>query len=76
MDKLGLIDGETCIIWRDFAELEKKIKYYLAHEKERKAIADAGEKLALTHHSFDVRVQELLEMLDGEKVAIEDGWRW
>ena len=76
MDKLGLIDGETCIIWRDFAELEKKIKYYLLHEKERLAIALAGEQLALMRHSFDVRVQELLTMLDGEKVAIEDGWRW
>jgi len=76
MDKLGLVDGETCIIWRDFAELEKKIRYYLAREKERKIIADAGEKLALKRHSFDVRVQELLGMLDGEKVAMEDGWRW
>jgi len=74
MDKLGLIDGETCIIWRDFSELETKIKYYLGHEKERKQIADAGEQLALTHHSFDVRVQELLVMLDGEK--IDEGWRW
>lgn len=76
MDKLGLVDGETCIIWRDFADLEKKIKYYLAHEKERKAIALAGEQLALTRHSFDVRVQELLQMLEGEKVPVEDGWRW
>ena len=76
MDKLGLIDGETCIIWKDFAELEKKIKHYLSHEKERKAIALAGEQLALTRHSFDVRVQELLVMLEGEKVAEEDGWRW
>ncbi len=76
MDKLGLIDGETCIIWKDFAELEKKIKYYLSHEKERKAIALAGEQLALTRHSFDVRVQELLQMLEGDKVPVEDGWRW
>ena len=76
MDKLGLIDGETCIIWRDFSELETKIKYYLSHEKERKAIALAGEELALTRHSFDVRVKELLQMIDGEKVVIEDGWRW
>lgn len=75
MDKLGLIDSETCIIWRDFAELEKKIKYYLGHEKERKAIALAGEQLARGRHSFDVRVQELLVMLEGEKV-VEDGWRW
>ncbi len=76
MDKLGLIDGETCIIWRDFAELEKKIRYYLSHEKERKAVALAGERLALERHSFDARVQELLQMVEGEKVAMEDGWRW
>lgn len=76
MDKLGLVDGETCIIWRDFSELETKIKYYLTHEKERKAIALAGEQLALNRHSFDVRVQELLRMLDGEKVVEDEGWRW
>lgn len=73
MDKLGLVDGETCIIWRDFAELERKIKYYLSHEKERAAIALAGERLALERHSFDVRVKELMEML-GEKEV--EGWRW
>lgn len=76
MDLLGLVDGETCIIWRDFAELEKKIKYYLGHEKERKVIALAGEQLALNRHSFDVRVQELLVMLEGEKVVVDGGWRW
>jgi len=74
MDKLGLIDGETCIIWRDFAELEKKIRYYLAHEKERAAIALAGEQLALKRHSFEARVQELFEMLGQQE--IEAGWRY
>lgn len=76
MDKLGLVDGETCITWRDFEELATKIKYYLNHEKERKQIATAGEQLALTRHSFDVRVQELLRMLEGEKVVENEGWRW
>jgi hypothetical protein len=73
-DKLGLVDGETCIIWKDFAELERKIKYYLAHEKERAAIALAGERLTLERHSFDVRVRELMEMLGQREV--EEGWRW
>lgn len=73
MDKLGLVDGETCIIWRDFAELEKKIRYYLSHEKERVAIALAGERLALERHSFDVRVKELMEMLSEKEI---EGWRW
>jgi spore maturation protein CgeB len=72
MDKLGLMDGETCIIWRDFAELEKKIRHYLLHEDERKAIALAGEQLALSRHSFDNRVSELLELIDDKA---EESWR-
>lgn len=71
MDKLGLIDGETCIIWKSFDELKRKIEYYLTHEEERKRIAEAGQNLALTRHSFEVRVQELLEMIEIE----EEGWR-
>lgn len=74
MDQLGLLDGETCIIWRDYHELEERIAYYLSHENERKAIALAGERLALEHHSFDARVRELFGLLQVEKV--EDGWRW
>jgi hypothetical protein len=75
MDKLGLIDGKTCIIWQSFQELEEKIRYYLSNEDERKRIADAGEKLALERHSFDVRVQELMLMLEGEAEK-EIDWRW
>jgi spore maturation protein CgeB len=68
MDKLGLVDGQTCIIWRDFKELEQKIRYYLARDAEadRRRIAEAGEKLALEQHSFDVRVQELFHLLQLE----------
>lgn len=76
MDKLGLIDGETCIIWRDFAELKQKIEYYLSHEKERKEIALNGEQLALERHSFDARVKELFEMIGQSKAVVEDNWRW
>jgi len=71
MDQLGLIDGETCIIWKDFNELKQKIKHYLDNEDERKAIAEAGQKLALDHHSFDNRVMELFELIN-EK---QDHWR-
>ncbi len=78
MDQLGLIDGETCIIWRDISELEKKLVYYLdeGNEQERRKIAIAGEQLALDRHSFDVRVQELFEMLGiGTEVIIGGNWR-
>lgn len=73
MDKLGLIDGETCIIWKDYRELEKKIRYYLKNEDERRRIADAGQQMCLRRHSFDARVAELFEMLALEKA---DHWRY
>jgi len=75
MDQLGLVDGQTCIIWKDFKELEQKIRYYLAREDERRRVAEAGEQLALEHHSFDNRVQELFMMLQRE-AAVEADWRW
>jgi len=64
MDKLGLVDGETCIVWRHFAELKTKILYYLNHEEERQAIAEAGQRLVFERHSFDNRVSELFEMIN------------
>jgi len=73
MDRLGLIDGETCIIWQDWTDLQNKIEYYLTHEKERKSIAAAGNRMCLERHSFDMRVQELLKML--RLTTVEEGWR-
>lgn len=75
MDKLGLIDGQTCIIWNDVPELEQKIHHYLNNENERRRIAEAGEKLALERHSFDERVKELMTMLQLE-TEMEENWRW
>lgn len=79
MENLGLIDGETCIIWQTTKELKGKIDHYLANEPERRRIAEAGERLALERHSFDVRVRELFEMLYGkvaEAAESEEDWRW
>lgn len=75
MDKLGLIDGDTCIIWRTFDDLKEKITYYLAHEDERKRIADSGERLALDKHSFEMRVNELWELLGTFAVEQTEDWR-
>ncbi len=71
MDQLGLVDDETCIIWKGFSDLQEKIVYYLSNEKKRKQIADAGQQLALDRHSFDVRVAELFELIN-ERV---EHWR-
>lgn len=65
MDELGLVDGETCIIWRTVDELRQKLEWYRGNEQERQRVAQAGERLALERHSFDVRVKELLGMKPG-----------
>lgn len=65
MELLGLVDGETCIIWKNFGELKDKLAWYHEHEDRRRSVAEAGERLALTRHSFDVRVRELLAMKPG-----------
>ncbi len=80
MDQLGLIDGETCIIWRDTQELERKLVYYLDedNEPERQRIAVNGELLALERHSFDIRVSELFAMLGmdiGTEIVMGNNWR-
>lgn len=79
MEDMGLIDGQTCIVWRNLSELESKLNYYLAHERERRAIAEAGEALAVERHSFDARVQELMRMVGRVQqgaVATVEEWRW
>jgi len=62
-----------CICW----ERNPKVKYWLTkiNEQRRIEIAMAGEQLALNHHSFNVRVTELWEML-GINVFQEESWRW
>jgi spore maturation protein CgeB len=80
MEELGLEDGLTCIVWKEYQELVSKIKFYLEHEDQRQAMAEAGQRLALDRHSFDVRVSELLGMLDGrpapaQELEMIDDWR-
>ena len=64
LEKLtGLKDGVHYVGWSDHADLIKKILYYLDHDAERRAIADAGTDYTRKYHSFDARVKELFENL-------------
>lgn len=62
---LGLKDGHHYIAWNDVSDLRRKIEYWLdpARNKERISIAKAGAKIMVEQHSFDYRVQELMEVL-------------
>jgi hypothetical protein len=78
MEELGLVDGETCAVWKNAGELREKVDFYLQHPNERRQVAAAGEALALEKHSFTARVRELWGLLGKEAGAAEVGseWRW
>lgn len=62
---LGLEDGVHLIVWDDIRDLKKKIQYWLrpVNAAKRQEIAAAGRDFVLKHHSFDVRVAELMKEL-------------
>lgn len=50
--------------YRSAAECVDKIRYYLAHDAEREAIAKAGQQHTLAHHTYRQRVTEFMELVD------------
>ena len=57
-----LFEGNI-ITYDDVDDLGQKVEYYLAHEEERKALAKKGKELVLKNHTFDNRVETILETL-------------
>lgn len=54
-------DGRECAFFDDARDLVDKIQYYLLHENERHAIAEAGRQRALTSgYSYDDRVETVV----------------
>jgi spore maturation protein CgeB len=45
------------------ADLVEKVKYYLAHPEQRKAIAEAGCRRAHRDHTYQIRLRRLLEIV-------------
>jgi len=55
--------GREIIAYRDAPDCVEKIRYYLDHEEERAAIAQAGQRRVLQEHTGFHRAQELLDIL-------------
>ncbi|MBN2438702.1 MAG: glycosyltransferase [Deltaproteobacteria bacterium] len=53
-------DGQDLVKFSDGKDLVAKVKYYLDHPEERKAIASQGRKTVLARHTYRDRVRELL----------------
>ncbi len=68
-DQNGLRDlfeiGNEIVLFRDDEDLIEKISYYLAHDKERVEIAEAGYRRTTEDHTYGHRAQRILELTQG-----------
>lgn len=62
MEELYTPDKEI-VFFHNFNELVKKIKYYLAHDKEREKIARAGYERSLKDHTLEKRFNEIFKIV-------------
>ena len=56
-------NGKELVTFTDAEDLAGKIDYYLKHEEERIAIAQAGQKRAHSTHTYEHRLREILSHL-------------
>jgi len=52
----------------NFTQLREIINYYLTHDKEREAIRKAGFEYCKKHHTYQIRVKEMLRILEEQKI--------
>ncbi|HUJ79570.1 MAG TPA: glycosyltransferase [Nitrospiria bacterium] len=55
--------GREIVCFGSTGDLIDKIRYYLAHEDERRAIAEAGYKRTLAEHTYEKRFGEMFERI-------------
>lgn len=56
------VPGEDIVLYDSIPDLLSKIDYYLKHEDERLQIAKNGYKKVKNHHTYDIRLKEILEL--------------
>ncbi len=56
-------DGKEIVTFSDTRDLIEKIRYYLAHDDERAAIAQAGYEHTLREHTYQKRFQEIFRQM-------------
>jgi spore maturation protein CgeB len=56
--------GKEVVAYRSTDECVELVNYYLSHDSEREAIAQAGQQRTLCEHSYYHRMQELTEILN------------
>jgi spore maturation protein CgeB len=57
-----LPDGEYLACYGSLEELDEKVDYYLSHEKERTEIAKNGYEYVKAHHTYPIRLSQMLQL--------------
>ncbi len=57
--------GTHLVAYRDPGELRERVAHYLSHPDERERIATAGQAHVYAHHTYDLRMARLIELLQG-----------
>ena len=61
------VEGKEIVSFKNVADLRAKLRYYLEHEDERKAIATAGRIRAYRDHTYEKRMKSLIAIVTGTK---------
>ncbi|MFA0732823.1 MAG: hypothetical protein BKPUNTRY_002386, partial [Candidatus Fervidibacter sp.] len=67
LSRVGFQEGEHFIGYTNEQELLDLVRYYLNHDLERRRIAEAGRTKVLQEHTYDRRVEQLLQTLAKDK---------
>ncbi len=59
-----LVPDKEIVTFRDEDEMIDKIQYYLGKEDLRRKIANAGQKRVLEDHTYEVRIKEMLTIIE------------
>lgn len=62
---LSLTIGQHLDIYSSMEELVDKCSYYLSHERERQEIAENGYEEVKAHHTFEIRLSQMLALAFG-----------
>lgn len=55
--------GKDLETYESMEELEEKVRYYLSHEEERMEIAISGYEKVAAHHSYEMRLAQMIKIL-------------
>ena len=64
LSEIGFIEGIHYVTFQTEAEMYESVRYYLEQEQEREEIAQAARSLVMQKHTYDARVQTILDTLN------------